>query len=273
MTNEKFNESENMYSNLEGKIIGNYRILEKIGQGGFAKTYKAEHITLKKFACIKHNISQEDTEILKGEAEKIWDFRHHALPAIRDIIELPDKTLALIMSYIPGPTLEQLTRKHQQVDPEHVAWITGRVLDALRYIHFRGVVHGDVKPQNIIVQPEEHTAALVDYGLSIVKPKITDSSKGHTPLFSAPEQNSSMPPIVETDIYCLGLTMIYALGGNVNKRQIPESTPEPMKEFIKKMIVYDALNRPNWIKCDLLEELYQVREKSFGRRRSNMAKL
>jgi serine/threonine protein kinase len=259
----------------DGKSIGPYRIVKKIAEGGFAATYLAEHKELGTPVCIKHNleISPEDAEVLKQEAKAIWDLRHYALPVMRDLLELPDKSLALVMSYIPGPTVEQLIKKHDRLDPETVTWISCRVLDALRYLHYHGVVHGDIKPQNIIVQPDSHTAVLVDYGLAAVRPTSTSAPIGYTPMFAAPEHVDRLPLIPETDLYCLGLTMVYALGGDVQKRKVPGSTPDPLTDFIRRLIIRDAKDRPNWGKMDLLEELYKVRELSFGRRRSGMAKI
>jgi serine/threonine protein kinase len=259
----------------KGKMIGPYRVLEKISEGGFATTYKAEHAELGTLSCIKHNleISPEDAEVLKQEARAVWDLRHYALPVMRDIIDLPDKSVALVMSYIPGPTLEQLVKKHDKLPPEHVAWVSARVLDAMRYLHYNGVVHGDIKPQNIIVQPDTHTAVLVDYGLAAVRPSSTSAPIGYTPMFAAPEHIDRKPLLPETDLYCLGLTMIYALGGDVQKRKVPSSTPDPLTDFIRQLLVRDVNDRPHWGKKDLLEELYKAREQSFGRRRSNMAKI
>lgn len=259
----------------DGKVIGHYRIIEKISEGGFAATYKAEHIELKTPVCIKHNlnISPEDADVLRQEARAIWDLRHYALPVMRDIIDLADGSIALVMSYIPGPTLEQLVKKHKGLEPEHVAWMTARVLDALRYIHYFGVVHGDIKPQNIIIQPETHMAVLVDYGLAAVRPSSTNAAIGYTPMFASPEHIAKLPLLPETDLYCLGLTMIHALGGDVQRRKVPSATPEPLTDFIRKLIVHDARDRPNWQKEDLLEDLAKVREQSFGRRRSNLVQL
>lgn len=261
---------------VKGKVVGNYRILEQIAEGGFGKTYRAEQLHLNTPVCIKHanNISTEDEEIILEEAKAIWDLRHFGIPAIRDILRFEDDSLALVMSYIPGPTLEQLVQKKGGLDCEHVAWITERVLNILKYLHFHGVVHGDVKPQNIIVQPEKHSVVLVDYGLSLVKPSKSTKNKGYTPYFCAPEQLLEDAVLLpESDFYSLGITMIHALGGDVGTKQVPEHTPDPMCAFIKSLIKKDILSRPNWKKEDLQETFQVVREKSFGRKVSGMKPL
>lgn len=257
------------------KIIGNYKILSKISAGGFGTTYKAEHISLKTPVCIKHALHPypEDEEIMVQEAQNIWDLRHFAIPSIRDIIKMKDGSVAIVMSYIPGPTLGEVIEKSGPIDPEHVCWIADRILNALKYIHFHGVVHGDVKPQNIIIQEARHTVVLVDYGLSIVRPTATTESKGHTPIFASPEQEKSRPLLPESDLFSLGVTMIYALGGDVATRQVPADTPDALCKFIKQLIVYDVLSRPNWSKTDLCKDLGDIREECFGRRYSGMKPL
>lgn len=266
---EEYDKSRN---NLEGKVIGQYKILELIAEGGFGSAYKGEHILLKEPVCIKHshNISPQDEEILIEEAKAIWDLRHYSIPAIRDLLKLDDGSLALVMSYVPGPTLEQIVDKVGKLDPEHVAWIAERAINALKYLHFNGVVHGDVKPQNIIVQPESHTVVLVDYGLSAIKPTSNSKSKGYTPFFASPEQIRGEVLLPESDFYSLGMTMIYALGGNVETKEVPESVPDELCNFIRKLILHDVLSRPNWEKEDLFEAIQKVRAKAFGRARTNM---
>jgi serine/threonine protein kinase len=259
-------------SDLEGKIIGGYRVLELIAEGGFGKTYKGEQVILNAPVCIKHghNVSPQDEEILLEEAKSVWDLRHYSIPTMRDLLKLDDGSLALVMSYVPGPTLEKIVDKVGKVEPEHVCWITERVINALMYLHFNGVVHGDIKPQNIIIQPESHTVVLVDYGLSAIRPDNASSNKGYTPYFASPEQKRGSTILPESDFYSLGMTMIYALGGDVRTKEVPDYTPDPVCDFIRGMIVHDVLSRPNWEKGNLFEDIQKVRHKTFGRKRSNM---
>jgi serine/threonine-protein kinase len=261
-----------------GKVIGGYRIVGEIADGGFGTTYKAEHRETGCIVCIKHanNISAHDEELLLNEARAVWDLRHWGIPCMRDILRMPDGSVALVMSYVEGPTLAQILEKPEYnsgLDPEHVAWITERLLNTLKYLHFSGIVHGDVKPQNIIIQPEDHTAVLVDYGLSKVKPSRKDRASGYTPFFAAPEQITGGVPIPETDFYGLGMTMIFALGGDVEFVKVPDTTGEHMIGFIKSLIKQKPLARPQWKKEDLCETIQAVRKKDFGRSFSSMKPL
>lgn len=251
-----------------GKVIGNYRIIGEIAEGGFGKTYRGEHTMLGTPVCIKHasHVSPQDEAILTEEAKAIWDLRHYAIPSVRDILKLDDGSLALVMSYIPGPTLEQITEKKRgRLDAETVCWITERILNALRYLHYHGVVHGDVKPQNVIVQPEKHMVVLVDYGLSLIRPAANSSAKGYTPFYASPEQIAGLTLLPESDFYSLGMTMIAALGGDLGRKRVPEDLPEPVCDFIRGLVAHDILDRPRWDREDLTETLQRVRIESFGR--------
>ncbi|MBN1413173.1 MAG: protein kinase [Spirochaetales bacterium] len=254
----------------EGSIIGNYRVLELIAEGGFGKTYKGEHVLLGTPVCIKHgiNISPQDEEILRDEAKAIWDLRHFGIPSIRDLVKLEDGSLALIMSYIPGPTLEKIIKKNGKLEPEHIAWICERILNILKYLHYHGVVHGDVKPQNIIIQPESHTVVLVDYGLSMIRPKQDTQAVGYTPYYAPPEQEAGHVLLPQSDFYSLAVTMIYALGGDISKKTVPEEVPDPLCEYLRRFLVRDVLSRPNWEEEDFVDTITELREKVFGRRRS-----
>jgi len=251
-------------------VIGDFRILEAIADGGIGKTYRGEHVLTKAPVCIKHcsTISPEHDAIMINEARAMWDLRHYAVPAIRNLLRLEDGSLALVMSYIPGPTLEQVVEKKGRIDPEHVSWMAERMLNALKYIHFHGVVHGDLKPQNVIIKAEDHTVILVDFGLAMVKPQKKSASVGYTDLFCPPEQKTGSPLIPESDFYALGMTLIYALGGGmrcVGRKEVPDKVPDPFCDFIQRLIVRDPLQRPNWGTEDLCETIKVVRVASFGR--------
>ena len=259
-------------ASAEGTRIGNYEVEALIAEGGFGKTYKGKQVITGSPVCIKlcSEVSAAHDSVLIAEAKAIWDLRHYALPAMRDMHRLEDGSLALVMSYIEGPTLEQVVEKAGKLDPETVAWITDRILNALLYLHHHGVVHGDIKPQNVIVQPATHAVVLVDFGLSMVKPTTSTKSLGYTPFFAPPEQEAGHPLLPASDFYSLGMLMIYALAGDmkaVEKLQVPTTAPDVMCRFIKRLIVRDVLSRPQG---DLWEEFRQVRKAAFGRERSGM---
>lgn len=260
-----------------GDVIGGkYRIQRKIATGGFGTTYLAEHIALPgSMVCIKQasRISPKYEKVLANEATAMWDLRHHAIPAIRDYLRLDNGSVALVMSYIPGPTLHALVEQNGPIVPEDVAWITERMLNALQYLHFHGVIHGDLKPLNVIVDEEKHECTLVDFGLVSVRPEATTKSYGETPLFTPPEIKKGFPPIPQTDFYSLGATMIFALTGDlaaVKDRKVPSTVPDALSDFMRRLLHWKPLERPDWSSEDLMNTFADVRQKSFGRRYSNM---
>lgn len=256
--------------------IGNYKITKQIGEGSFGRTYIGEHVLIGEKACIKQNIniSPEDEKLLLKEAKLLWGIHHYSLPTLRDFVKCPDGSYAMIMTYVEGPTLEKIVEKtiekrKQGLEPEHVSWITQRLLNALHYLHYNGVIHGDIKPSNIIVQPEQHNAFLVDYGLSTTQPKRATAPEGYTPAFASPEAVAGYPPLPESDLYALGATMIYALGGNPIAKTYPKGTPEKLAQFFDQMVLHDPKKRPNWEKEDLIARLSDIRQEVFGKRHSN----
>jgi serine/threonine protein kinase len=254
-------------------ILGNYKVLEPIAEGGFGMTYKGEQVINKQLVCIKHcsEVSAAHDAVLIAEANAIWDLRHYALPAMRDMHRLDDGSLALIMSYIPGPTLEQIVEKAGKLDAETCSWIVERILNALLYLHHHGVVHGDLKPQNVVVQQETHSVVLLDFGLSVVKPTSSTKAKGYTPIFAPPEQIAMKPLLPQSDFYSLGMLMLYLLSGGdmkvVERLEVPQQTPVVIQQFIKSLVARDILARPDG---DLFEKFRAIRLEAFGRARSGM---
>jgi len=269
---------------IGGIVLGEFRVDEPIAEGGFGKTYKGTHLTVNAPVCIKHcsEISATDAAILIEEALAMWDLRHFAIPAVRNLLKLDDGSLALVMSYIEGPTLEQVIEKQQattrkRFDPEHVAWILERLLNVLSYMHRHGVVHGDIKPQNIIIQPRSHTVVMVDFGLAAIKPTRTTGSKGYTELFAPPEQERGRPLLPQTDFYSLAMTMLFALNGGdadrTARQQVPSHVPDHLCAFLRRMLVRDPLSRPDWQNENLMDTIRAVRSTAFGRVNSGMKPL
>jgi serine/threonine protein kinase len=260
-----------------GKTVGQYKLLNQIAEGGFGRTYLAEHKVIKELVCIKDcsNVSLADTGMLVEECKVLWDLRHYALPAMRDLIQLDDGRVLLVMSYIPGLTLEKTVQKTGPMDAESVMWIIERIINALNYIHRNGVIHGDLKPQNVIVQEDKHMAVIVDFGLSLVKPSHDSESKGYTPFFAPPEEVDGKPLVPESDYYSLGMTMLYALGGGpecVARKEVPSDLPDEICNLIKWLIARDVKSRPQYgiLGNDLGDIINEVRQKAFGRTTSGM---
>ncbi|MBI4602998.1 MAG: serine/threonine protein kinase [Planctomycetes bacterium] len=247
------------------QTIGQYKILGQLGRGGFGRTYLAEHSHLGSRVVIKRSLFKEPElrALLLEEARLLYEVRHWALPHVKDVIVLEDGDVLVVMSYIPGQDLMRWTEEHGRADPETCAWIAQRVLSGLHYLHFHGIVHCDVKPANIVVDWEEHSAVLVDFGLAR-RPDAEPEPLGLTPAFGAPEQHAGMPAIPEMDVYGLGMTLLHLLGGDLGTRKVPPEVPAELRDFVSKMVLVDPRRRPR--DCDALNlELSEIRRRAFGR--------
>lgn len=259
-------------------IVGNYEIVRQIGEGGFAYTYLARHTLLGTYACLKQNIEldPEDREILLKEAKMLYNLDFYCLATVRDVIELDDESIVVVMRFVDGAELYKLKEEMYPggIDPEAVCWMTQRLLETMRYLHSESIVHGDIKPQNIILAESRkypgfasHAAWLVDFGLATLRPKRMTRCPGYTPAFAAPEQLAGKPPIPETDVYGLGATMIHTLGGDIGSMTMPDSVPRRMQEYFSRMVVRQPLRRPSDL-GKLQRELSDMRQKLFGSRAS-----
>jgi serine/threonine-protein kinase len=249
--------------------IGNYRINKIIAQGGFANIYQAQHIALDELACIKQcRVKSDDyAALLREEAKILWKLHeHHSIPHSKDFIKAPDGSHVMVMSYIDGKTIDKLVPDNSRMHEEDACWITQRLLEALYYCHYNGVIHSDIKPSNVIVEPKKHDIKLIDFGLAVYKPKGTTNPLGYTAAFVAPELLEGKPPIPETDLYGAGLVMLYALGGNVETKAFPKDISFQVREFCTSLLRYDPLQRPNWEKQDIIQKLADIRQEVFGRK-------
>lgn len=253
-------------------IIGNYELMRQLGEGGFGRTYESRHVILKDVkACLKQNINvtPADTELLMREAALMSRVNHYSLPSFRDFVKVGDGSYVLIMSFVEGRTLDKIVEKHKALHPEEVSWIAQRSLNALFYLHSTGIIHGDVKPPNLIVQHKEHNAVLVDYGLATFQPRANSKAVGYTAVFAAPEIIEGKPPLPQSDLYSLGLTIIYAWGGDPIAKTNPSYVPKPLQDFVADLVQYNPLERTSWEKEDLVKRLSDVRLEAFGRRHSH----
>lgn len=254
---------------MKMKDIGNYKIVKEIGEGGFGTIYKAEHNILKgRYATIKVNKekTKDAADLLKLEATLLWDMDHPFIPHPKEFRQIGTNQYAMIMKYVKGDTIEELVKKNSRLHQEDTCWVTERILGALHYCHRRGVVHGDVKPQNIFMNPKDAMISLIDFGLSVYKPGAGTMPIGYSEAYAAPEIIEGKTPIPESDIYGAGIVMLYMLGGDVIGKKLPKDIAKPINDFCNSLIRYDPLDRPNWEKDNPITKLMDVRYKVFGRK-------
>lgn len=246
--------------------IASYEVVKKLGEGNFGRTFLGRHVHLGIFACIKQEKTGNPTfmQLFRDEAMLLSTVHHLSLPAFREYLELPDFGQVLLMSFIEGENLQAQVARQGAIDDEHIAWILQRLLDAVGYLHYRGIVHCDIKPDNVILHVEEHNAVLVDFGLSIANPGFATQAKGGTEAFMPPEFALGNPPIPASDIYSLGKTAVFLAGGDPYTGQLPRDMHPLLAECVRAMIQNDPFARPQNAR-DLCSSLTEIRRKAFGR--------
>ena len=138
-----------------GQQLGAYTIQSKLGEGGMARVYKGYHARLRREVAIKVILSQiADKEGFKArferEAQLIASLQHPNIVAVYDFGETGNVTY-LVMQYVGGGTLRDQLRGGHALDPRQAILYCQEMAKALHHAHLRGIVHRDVKPQNMLV--------------------------------------------------------------------------------------------------------------------------
>lgn len=197
-------------------IEGKYLITAALGEGGQAKVYLARDRLLGQLVAIKVQLTGADPSILY-EARALAQLRHKSIVQLHGWGRLPGGAIYLVLEYVEGTTLHahlaSLGRRKELMGMREVLEITHAIGGALATLHSVGLLHGDVKPANIMLDFALARSLLIDFGLGV---RIDGSSRtsGGTHGWSAPEQfDLERPPIAgpELDAYslaCVAYAMI-----------------------------------------------------------------
>jgi serine/threonine-protein kinase len=224
----------------EGIETTRYRLLREIGRGATATVYLARDTALELELALKVLHPQLAGAARSGarrrffaEARVAARIRHPGVVAIYDVDE---EARALAMEYVPGATLRERLREHPNgLPPGELGAVARSLLDALAFVHARGIVHGDLKPSNLLLR-RPGVVVLADFGAAELAanaraalstpggtvsapggtssaPGGTSSAPGGTPLYLAPEQFRGVPSSPATDLYATGAILWEAVSG------------------------------------------------------------
>jgi response regulator RpfG family c-di-GMP phosphodiesterase len=211
-----------------GLILGNYRVLDKIGSGGMGVIYLAEHIEMRRQVAIKvfHHAQDQPPQLLQrffGEMRAVAQLQHPNVVAAIDSgkatgtdPDAPDLRY-FVMEYVPGHDLEALVKASGPLPPIRACDLMYQVAAALDEAHKHNLVHRDIKPSNIRVTPEGQ-AKLLDFGLARhMRHTMTDFGMVlGTLAYMAPEQATDASAVSpRADLYSLGGTLFWCLTGRL----------------------------------------------------------
>ncbi len=198
--------------------IKDYQIISKIGEGGMATVYLAEHLLLGSQVAIKV-LNQEfvrNTNIRNrflAEARNMAKMKHPNIVRVTDLIDAGD-VVAIAMEYIEGETLKDYLNHQGNLNDFEIAELLVQMLDALDYVHQNRLVHRDVKPSNFILS-KDGVLKLLDFGIAknLDAASLDYTSTGTTQqmgtiMYMSPEQVKSTKDVTHaTDIYSLGVVL------------------------------------------------------------------
>ncbi|HUU05179.1 MAG TPA: protein kinase [Patescibacteria group bacterium] len=208
-----------------GKTFGHYRILEKIGEGGMGMVYKAEDIVLKRPAALKflppdlvNDPAAKERFVLEAQAASALNHPH--ITTIYSIEESPERTF-IAMEYIEGRTLKETisvgTGRDLSLPLNQVLDIAIQVCEGLAAAHEKGIVHRDIKADNIMLSARGQ-AKIMDFGLAKLKgaEKLTQTrSTLGTLSYMSPEQAKGEEVDLRSDLFSFGVVLYELLAGRL----------------------------------------------------------
>lgn len=206
---------------LIGARLSKYEIHSEIGRGGMGVVFKGYDPTLESWVAIKvlapHLIWEKDfVERFIREARTARKLKHHNIVTIYDVGQEAN-WYYIVMEYLEGQTLTQMIRQRGVLSYEVTLSILRPLAEALDYAHHRGMVHRDVKPDNVIIGPEDQVT-LSDFGIARAAQESRLTATGTivgTPTYIAPEQIKGLTADARSDQYSLAILAYEMLSGRV----------------------------------------------------------
>jgi serine/threonine-protein kinase len=201
----------------QARIPERYRLIEEVGQGGMAVVYRAQDETLKREVAIKvlhqHLASEPESKArLEREAQAVAKLRHENILEIFDYSGMGSASSYIVTEFIEGQTLKQFLAGHAIGFSEVAALLAAEVCGALGHAHGEGIIHRDVKPENVMIR-NDGLVKLMDFGiaqmLDLQRMTVTGQLLG-SPAYMAPEIVEGKRLDFRTDVFSVGI-MLYLL--------------------------------------------------------------
>lgn len=205
-----------------GQTLGKYELIEKVGQGGMAVVYRGFDSSLKREVAVKvlhsHLADNEEARARFGrEAHAVAKLRHENILEIHDFSGVGSNENYIVTEFIEGCTLREFTADHAIHFPEIGAMITVQVCRALAHAHGLGVLHRDVKPENIMIR-SDGIVKLTDFGISqmvdMQRMTVTGQLLG-SPAYMSPEHVRGGQLDFRTDVFAVGIVLYQLVTGDM----------------------------------------------------------
>jgi hypothetical protein len=286
-----------------GDVIGGRYLVEgQIGRGGMGRVLQVRHCVLGKLFALKlpkrNRVAAPGLrERFHREAKVASSLAHDNICSVIDFGEDPSFGLFMVMELLDGVRLDYKIRRDGPLAPKVACDVVGQIAEALRYVHTRGIVHGDIKSENILLTrtpDRRRVAKLLDFGLARTAASGDPSQIEGTPEYLAPERITGAAASPRSDIYALGILFWESLVGHlpftgmrqlVLRQQLEEPIPppsrcleRPLDERADLIIARATAKRDDQRHPDVSSFLYELRTLSTmlgiepGRRRVEMVR-
>jgi len=208
---------------LPGDVVGQYRVLEFLGEGGMGTVFQVEHMALGRTYALKvlrtRVIEREPTAAQRflREARTAARVHHENIVDVFDFGHLPDGRPYFVMELLEGESLASRVSRGA-LPPIEVVAIARQLANALAAAHDRGVIHADVTPSNVLVIGDDLHVKLVDFGLAeLASEGLRDENPEFvlgTPAYISPEQLRGLAPTDRSDQYGLGAVLFELITGH-----------------------------------------------------------
>jgi len=217
-------------------LRGRYEIGRELGRGGYSVVYLARDRELDTEVALKLLVpppaaAKVARERMRREVQAVRGLSHANIVAVYDFLEEGPWSF-IVMEYVRGPDLQVRVSERGPLDADAAVRLGRDVAAALAAAHRRGILHRDVKPQNILLDPDGR-ARLTDFGSAKLDGQLGVTGSGTlagTLAYTAPEVLAGRRGDARADVYALGLTLYYALTGDLPARSSPHLPPTSSPE-------------------------------------------